>query len=483
MLAESMIRLRPQSASELQLVTGKVGEISTFATLPGLERTHWPDVIDAIIGVILPLANDLHIDWLWIFPRQGFMRLLWAEIPDRLPAYRFRRNPDVQDWNLDSVRLQKFRQLKLRGFREVPEIFQIHRTELQQTWDRRLSLLARRQEDPQVLDRLLQSALRHAHEPQAAPSLPSPPHLALLNVRFPQDDGAPTVAEYRRATTHTEPQDEASFLPFAGQDPAAYLRGVLRFGGTSAAEYKQRSYALLQPGAGMRVLDVGCGVGIDLLALRAFVGDEGVVIGLDKNPQLIAEARRAVWERPNVLIFQGDAHRMAFPEESFDRVRADRTLQHCQRPDQVLSEVWRVLKPGGIVTLVEPDWKAIALYPGTDEGNDTNGVLMRLLEWYEQHLEHALIGRQLRARLQRVGGARAWSSLAVESVAYSFTEWDAVDAVLQVTNAAHALAEQEPTWEAPVTRWLAAAREASAQARFYAMVPLFFAYAQKADAS
>lgn len=480
MLAESMIRLRPQSASEVQLITGKVGEISTFATLPGLERAHWPDVIDAIIGVILPLATDLQLEWLWIFPRQGFMRLLWAEIPDMLPAYQFRRNLDVQDWNLDSVRLQKFRQLKLRGFREVPEIFQIRRTELEETWSRRLALLERRQEDPALLDRLLQSALRRAHEPQSASI---PPHLALLNSMIAQGDDAPPLAEQHAAPTRAEAQDQASFLPFAEQDPAAYLRGVLHFGGASAAAYKRKSYALLQMGAGMRVLDVGCGVGVDLLALRTYVGDTGVVIGLDQNPRLIAEARQSVWEQPNVMIFNGDAHRMAFPDESFDRVRADRTLQHCQQPDQVLREVWRVLKPGGIVTLVEPDWKAIAIYPGASEGDDKNGVFARLLEWYEQHFEHALIGRQLRARLQRVGGAKAWSSLAVEGVAYSFTAWDAVDAVLQVTNAAHALSEEDPAWEAPVTKWLTAARQASAQGQFYAMAPLFFAYARKVDAS
>ncbi|MBA2698171.1 MAG: methyltransferase domain-containing protein, partial [Nocardioidaceae bacterium] len=61
--------------------------------------------------------------------------------------------------------------------------------------------------------------------------------------------------------------------------------------------------------AGDTVLDVGCGTGLNLPLLRAAVGEQGTVVGLDLSPQMLSRARRRVrvagWD--NVHLHCGDA--------------------------------------------------------------------------------------------------------------------------------------------------------------------------------
>jgi ubiquinone/menaquinone biosynthesis C-methylase UbiE len=151
-----------------------------------------------------------------------------------------------------------------------------------------------------------------------------------------------------------------SYLPFAAPAnfKADYLRMVVEQDGGAARAYKETSYLLLDLAEGLHVLDVGCGIGIDLPSLARRVGVQGRVVGLERDPDLAQEARRVakVEDTVSCEVVQGDAEQMPFADALFDRVRADRAVQHMQRPERAISEMWRVLRPGGILTLVEPDW-------------------------------------------------------------------------------------------------------------------------------
>jgi ubiquinone/menaquinone biosynthesis C-methylase UbiE len=50
-----------------------------------------------------------------------------------------------------------------------------------------------------------------------------------------------------------------------------------------------------------------------------------------------------------------DAHELAFPDATFDGCRAERILQHCHTPELVLREMIRVVKPGGVVVVIDVD--------------------------------------------------------------------------------------------------------------------------------
>jgi ubiquinone/menaquinone biosynthesis C-methylase UbiE len=75
------------------------------------------------------------------------------------------------------------------------------------------------------------------------------------------------------------------------------------------------------------------------------------VVGLDLVPELLAEGRKRAPE--NVELVEGDATALPFDPASFDLVTTARTLHHVARPELVLAEAVRVLRPGGTMVVVD----------------------------------------------------------------------------------------------------------------------------------
>jgi ubiquinone/menaquinone biosynthesis C-methylase UbiE len=97
--------------------------------------------------------------------------------------------------------------------------------------------------------------------------------------------------------------------------------------------------------AGDRVLDVGCGTGV-VAVTAARLGAR--VSGLDLTPELLDQARRsAPLAGVEVDWHEGDAEKLPFPDASFDVVLSQFGHMFAPRPDVVLAEMLRVLKPGG----------------------------------------------------------------------------------------------------------------------------------------
>lgn len=110
--------------------------------------------------------------------------------------------------------------------------------------------------------------------------------------------------------------------------------------------YKARTAKLLAGSA--PVVDVGCGVGDDARAIGA--------IGLDPSVTMLTEARR----RRGVFV-RGAVHDLPFGSGSLDGVRTDRVLQHVVDPDRALLELARVLRPGGLAVVAEPDQATLTI--------------------------------------------------------------------------------------------------------------------------
>ncbi len=101
-----------------------------------------------------------------------------------------------------------------------------------------------------------------------------------------------------------------------------------------------------------RVLEVGAGTGMHLRYVRhAF--DEYVVT--DLNPPLMQHMKLpALPHAGKITVRAENATRLTFEDSAFDRVIAAHVLEHLYKPHEVLREWVRVLKPGGVLTLVLP---------------------------------------------------------------------------------------------------------------------------------
>lgn len=100
---------------------------------------------------------------------------------------------------------------------------------------------------------------------------------------------------------------------------------------------------------GERVVDVGCGAGIDSLIAARMVGPAGEVIGVDMTPAMLERARRsaAAGGFTNVRFVEGLAESLPVPDAWADVVISNGVLNLF--PDKLagLREIARVLKPGG----------------------------------------------------------------------------------------------------------------------------------------
>ena len=116
---------------------------------------------------------------------------------------------------------------------------------------------------------------------------------------------------------------------------------------------------------GQRLLDIGCGLGDAALALADDLGSDGEIVGIDASAEMIAGARtRARTARCRVRFTIGDALELAEPNCTFDTARSERTLQWLTDPKAAVAEMARVLRPGGLLSLIETDWSTFDIDVG-----------------------------------------------------------------------------------------------------------------------
>ena len=100
---------------------------------------------------------------------------------------------------------------------------------------------------------------------------------------------------------------------------------------------------------GERVLDVGCGCGLDAFVAASLVGSTGKVIGIDLTPEMLEWPRKAQEEvrAGNLRFMEGSVEALPFDDASFDLVISNGVLNLVPDKDAAFREIARVLRHDG----------------------------------------------------------------------------------------------------------------------------------------
>jgi SAM-dependent methyltransferase len=154
----------------------------------------------------------------------------------------------------------------------------------------------------------------------------------------------------------------------ASPDPEVLLARMIANAGWSATvalRAWERDH--LRLAAGETLLDVGCGLGDAARLLAEDLGPTGLVVGLDASTAMLEAARRA-WDAACPARFAvGDAEALAVPSGSVDVARSERVLQWLPDPQAAVTELARVLRPDGRLSLIDTDWGSLRLAVGADD--------------------------------------------------------------------------------------------------------------------
>jgi SAM-dependent methyltransferase len=156
---------------------------------------------------------------------------------------------------------------------------------------------------------------------------------------------------------------------------------------------------------GDRVLDMGCGGGRHAFALARRGAD---VVALDYSAKELVEVRAmfdALAEAGDIptgsltAAVRGTAYSLPFPDATFDRIVAAEVLEHLPEDELAMSELSRVLKPGGVIAVTVPRWLPEKVcWALSDAYHEVEGGHVRIYR-----------GDELRDRLERTGLRRTGS--------------------------------------------------------------------------
>jgi SAM-dependent methyltransferase len=266
---------------------------------------------------------------------------------------------------------------------------------------------------------------------------------------------------------------DLSGTAFCDVDGTGYARDFITYLDQAADHFKPlkifaRSLLRLRPGE--RILDVVCGCGDDLRELATLVAPNGCAIGIDRSQSMIEEARRrnAGCELP--LQFElGDAGYLRWHSDYFDACCSDRVFQHLPDPEQTLSEMLRVLKPGGRVLVVDRDWGMVAV--DASDAQTTRVVLNRACEG----IRNGRMGKGLCGLFKKLGVINT----VVQTKSISINSFSVADTLLDLRVVlGHAIAEKLVSQDLGA-KWLNDLLERDAAGKFCATLSLCIACGMK----
>jgi arsenite methyltransferase len=107
--------------------------------------------------------------------------------------------------------------------------------------------------------------------------------------------------------------------------------------------------------SGEKILDIGCGAGLDMIWASRLTGPAGRVSGIDLTPEMVEKARanlvRAGASNANAVVAGSEA--LPYGDNTFDVVTSNGVLNLSPLKEQSLREIFRALRPGGRLQLAD----------------------------------------------------------------------------------------------------------------------------------
>jgi SAM-dependent methyltransferase len=114
-------------------------------------------------------------------------------------------------------------------------------------------------------------------------------------------------------------------------------------------------FALEAIQAGEKILDVGCGTGLDMILASRLVGPAGRVCGIDLTPEMVGKAAANLIraQAGNAVAVVAGSEAIPYEDNTFDVVISNGVLNLSPLKEQSLREIFRVLKPAGRLQLAD----------------------------------------------------------------------------------------------------------------------------------
>lgn len=148
---------------------------------------------------------------------------------------------------------------------------------------------------------------------------------------------------------------------------------------------------------GEHVLDVGIGPGLLCADMAPIVGEQGRIAGVDQSAAMISVARERCADFGWTDFRESDATELPFEDASFDLVTSTQVYEYVPDMAAALSEVRRVLKPGGRVWILDTDWDSVTW------ATDDRARMRQVMDAWDGHLFDPHLPSTLGAKLETAG--------------------------------------------------------------------------------
>jgi arsenite methyltransferase len=168
----------------------------------------------------------------------------------------------------------------------------------------------------------------------------------------------------------------------------------------TVVEQRRRTRERFAASPGEHLVDLGCGPGLLAVELAASVGPDGLVTAIDPSAPMRGVATEEAATRhlsDRVHVVDGDAANIPVATGEVDGVAVVQVLEHVEDVPAALTEVHRVLRPGGRVLIIDTDWRSCVWHSADPERTE------RVIAAWRTRFHHPQLPVELEGHLLEAG--------------------------------------------------------------------------------